>query len=541
MNIFSKGLSLLIAILVSASSCKQQKSTSSQEQTIQLNVSTEPPSLDPRLAIDTSSSFIIRSIFEGLMRQNPEGKIEPAMASEVTLSPDKKTYTFKLREAFWTNGDPVTAEDFAYAWKWILNPKNPSEIAYKLYVIKNGKAVKEGKLSAAELGLQVLDSKTLVVELEYPNPYFLEIVTLSAFYPINRHVDLKNPQWPDKASEDFVSNGPFNLKTWDHHNRIVLKKNPSYWDNEAVKLDIVNLNMVEDQNTELSMFEEGELDWAGSPFSLGLPSDAIPSLRKLGKLTINPLEIVYIYIFNTKKIPFNNVKVRKAFAYAIDREAIVSHLLQAEQIPAQGLIPPQMALQKTPYFSDHATTQAQELFKEGLKELGLTVFELPKITISYNTSEGHHKIAQAIQQQWSDTFHIPIYLENLEWKVYLDKVLSRDFVIARMGWTADYSDPLTFLELFKDANGPQNNTNWENQVYRDLLDQASQTQDKNKRDAFLQRAEQVLMEEMPISPIYFYTGSYLKNPHLENVYISPSSAADLKWAYFKNETNTTKR
>ena len=290
--------------------------------------------------------------------------------------------------------------------------------------------------------------------------------------------------------------------------------------------------MVEDQNTELGMFEEGELDWAGSPFSLGLPTDAIPTLKASGKLTTVPLEVIYIYIFNTKKVPFTNAKVRQAFSYAIDRGAIVSHILQANQTPALGLVPPQMALQKEPYFNDHDLAKAQQLFQEGLKELGLTVDELPKITISYNTSEGHHKIAQAIQQQWSEAFHVPIYLENLEWKVYLDKISSRDFIIARMGWTAEYNDPITFLELFKDSNA-QNNTNWVNSEYSSLLSQANYEEDLEKRNQLLHQAEKILMDEMPIIPIYFYTGSFLQNPRLKGVYISPSSGEDLKWAYFE--------
>ena len=165
--------------------------------------------------MDTTSGFVIRSLFDGLMRLGPNG-LEPAIASEVTVSPNKRIYTFKLRDALWTNGDPVTAQDFEYAWKCILNPQNPSEIAYKLYVIKNAQKVKEGKLPLSDLGFHTEDPKTLVVELEYPDPYFLEMTALSHFYPVNQHVDERNPHWYDKAGKDFVTNGPFMMKDWEH-------------------------------------------------------------------------------------------------------------------------------------------------------------------------------------------------------------------------------------------------------------------------------------------------------------------------------------
>jgi oligopeptide transport system substrate-binding protein len=513
-------------------SCTQSPQKSSQ-QTLRLNLGTEPPSLDPRQAIDLTSGIVLKMLYDGLTRMATNGKTKPSVAKTITVSEDLKTYTFKLRDSLWSNGDPVTAHDFSYAWKWILDPKNDARYAYQLYVIKNAKAAKEGKISLDDVGIHVIDDSTLIVELEYPTPYFLELTSMMMYYPVNKKSAVKGAANDGKPADQYISNGPFQLISWRHNNELTLEKNKLYWDASSVRLDEIRLFVINDATTELHLFESGELDWAGTPLSVGLPNDAILSLKESGNLHIKPEAATYFYEFNTEKFPLNNKKLRKALAYAINRKAIVENITQANQIPATSFLPPLLALQGTPYFPDADIQTAQKLLKEALSELGLTLEDLPKITISYNTSENHHKIAQAVQQQINQALGIKIELNNLEWKVYLDALSGHNFDIGRLSWIADFNDPITFLQIFKYKSNSTNSTGWENPEYIALLDESSREPNRKKRLALLQKAETILMDEMPIIPIYFIMNSYLKNPKLQNVYLSGLGDIDFKWAYFE--------
>lgn len=513
-------ISLLLCI---ATSCERSGSDSKGGQLLHLNISSEPPSLDSRIANDTTSANIISMLFEGLMLRNQKGELEPAIAKEVIVSEDKKTYTFKLKDTVWSNGDPVTASDFERAWKWILNPANGSTTAINFYPIKNAKAVNEGKASLDSLGIKVIDPKTLVVELEHPTPYFLELTSLMYFFPV--HAASK----PDT----MITNGPFDLTLWKHNDKIIVKKNPHYWDASAVRLSEIVIYMVADSNTELNMFEEGEIDWAGLPLSLGVPTDAIQALAKSGKLHILPDAAVYFYAFNTEVPVLNNANIRKAIAYAVNRHAIVENITQAKQIPAVSFIPPLMGLRDNDYFQDQDVAKAKELFQKGLAELNMRAEDFPTLKISYNTSEGHHKIAQAIQQQLLEGLGIKTSLENEEWKVYLDKLHNHQFELGRLGWKGTFNDPMTFLDTFKYKTGTSNPTGWQDPKYTELLDKADNEIDIKKRDAYMQQAEAILMDQMPIMPIYFHSVVFLKNPDLKGVIIHHLGDVDFRWAYFE--------
>jgi oligopeptide transport system substrate-binding protein len=307
-------------------------------------------------------------------------------------------------------------------------------------------------------------------------------------------------------------------------------KNDNYWDKDKVKLDRIEFAMVEDENTELSMFDNGELDWAGSPTS-DLPTDAIPALKEQGKMTTKPIAGTYWYKFNTEKPPFNNVKIRKAFAYSIDRQGLIDNILQRGQLPATGAVPPSMVLNPNGYFKDKDLDTAKKMLDEGMKELGIT--KLPAITLSYNTSEGHKKIAEAIQDQWKKNLGVDVKLENKEWKVYLEDLHEGNFQIGRMGWLGDFNDPINFLELYKDKMGGNNDTRWENPKYKELLNQSALESDLDKRKKILADAEQVLMDDMPIMPIYFYTQSWVQNPSVKGVQITGLGDVDWKGAYIE--------
>ncbi len=335
-----------------------------------------------------------------------------------------------MRQAHWSDGEPVTAFDFEKTWKQILDPAFPCEFAVDLYIIKNGKAAKTQRCSVDEVGVKALDEKTLQVELEHPVPYFLSALTTHSFFATPSHITGKYPNW---TQDHYVGNGPFVLQEWRHHDAIELTKNPYYWDKENTKLERVLYTLVEDETTELTMFENGELDWAGYPLST-LPTEALPTLAKKGILEQYNIAGVYYYIFNVKEFPFTNANIRKAFTLAINRQAIVANVTQMGQIPAMSLIPPTMWKNPHSYFQDHDVAEAKRLFALGLNELGITAEELSPITLSYNTYVGHHKIAQAIQ----DSGIKPLE-SGLNWKTKNGKFSSMNCAninFKSQGWAA---------------------------------------------------------------------------------------------------------
>ncbi|WP_314304401.1 peptide ABC transporter substrate-binding protein [Brevibacillus parabrevis] len=493
---------------------------------LRMNMKSEPPTADPGLAEDSTSGAVLRATFDGLTRIGEDGKPHESVAEKIDVSKDGLTYTFHLRDSKWSNGDPVTAKDFEYAWKRALDPKLGSTYAYQLYYLKNAEEYNTNKAKAEDVGVKATDDKTLVVTLKNPTPFFLELTAFYTYFPVNQKVVEGTQNWAGEA-KTHVGNGPFKIDTWEHKSKLILAKNENYWDKDAVKLDKIDFSMVEDENTELSMFDNGDLDWAGAPTS-ALPTDAIPALKDSGKMQTHAIAGTYLYKFNTEKPPFNNAKIRKAFAYAIDRQTIIDNVTQANQEPAMGLVPPTMAVASSPYFKDNDVETAKKLLEEGMKEEGIT--KLPTLTLSYNTSESHKKIAEAIQDQWKKALGVEVKLENKEWKVFLDDLHQGKFQIARSSWTGDYNDPYTFLDLFKLKKGSNNDTNWENPKYQELLNKSAVEKDAEKRKQILAEAEALFMDEMPAAPIYYYTHSYVKNDKVKGVVLDGLGFVDWKWA-----------
>ncbi|GAA0315958.1 oligopeptide ABC transporter substrate-binding protein OppA [Bacillus carboniphilus] len=507
---------------------------SDSAQHLRVNIKTEPFSLHPGLANDTTSGSVLAQTFEGLTRIGQNGEPEPAMAENIETNDDQSVYTFTLRDAKWSNGDPVTAEDFAYAWKWALDPANESQYAYQLYYIKGAAAANSGEGSLDDVGIKVVDPKTLEVTLENPTPYFLELTAFYTYYPVHKATAEANADWHTNAGDQYVSNGPFVMTNWDHGNQITLEKNENYWDADTVKLQTVDMYMINEDATELSMYQGGELDWAGDPFG-SVPVDAIPSLKDQGILNTKAITGVYWYQFNTTVEPFNNVNIRKAFTYALNRKAIVENITLGGEIPAMAIVPPSMFPENEKgYFEDNATDKAKEHLQMGLEELGLSdVSELPDITLSYNTDDTHAKIAQAVQQMWKEALGIEVGLENTEWQVYIDQLHSGDFQVGRMGWLGDFNDPINFLEIYRDADGGNNNTFWEDPNYKQLLIDSQTEKDAAAREAMLKEAEEIFMDQLPAAPVYFYTNVWLQAENLKDVVVSGLGDVQLKWAYFE--------
>lgn len=539
-------LFLLTGLLLTLLTGCHSKSTAStyplsKEQIFRLNSHSEPASLDPRLVRDIPALTTGKMLFEGLTRMTGAGP-QMALAKKIEVSPDQTTYTFFLKETFWTNGEPLTAYDFEYAWKSLLDPLFPAEFAHQLFVLKNGKEVKKGLLPSQSLGVKAIDSSTLLVQLAHPNPYFLQLTAFPICYPICKKVAEKDPDWARAQGDGFVCNGPFKLIHWQPGSELEAAKNLLYWDKEVVCLDTIVMTFIEDEHTELNMYENGELDWAGSPNS-SLPPEALPTLKENSKeeLFIKPIAGTYCFKFNTKAPPFDNLKMRQAFAAAINRRSLVENILQAEQQVACSLLPPCMRPQDIPppelSFSDGDESSAVALFEEGLREKGWTRETLPPITLLFSKSEKHQKTAQAVQQTWNKIFNIKVSLQSYEWNTFIERLAKHDYQVGGRGWVSDLLDPMTLLELYKFTNdaeqGGNNDTQWENSLFITLLDEAIETADQEKRNHLLAEAEKILMRDLPITPLYHSTACYLKKPYVKDVYLSELCDLDFKHAYIE--------
>lgn len=521
----------LILVLGACQSSNTKSSLTKQSECVKINLKDDPKTLDPRKSREIISITIMKMFFEGLTRIGKNDQPELALARSVEISEDLKKYTFTLRYSEWSNGEPLTANDFVYAWKKVLDPQFLSDNAYQLYVIKNAKSVKEGKLPANALGIRAIDPMTLEVELENPTPYFLELMAFPIAFPVSQKTDEENPKWSESSSS-YVCNGPFRLTQWKHQDLIAAEKNLFYWDASHVKLKQLELVMVAEE-TELKMYRKKQLDWAGSPISV-LPLDALPELKKTKGMHSKPLLGTSFIRINVEKAPFNNLKMRKAVSLAVNRSEIVEHVALGGQIPATGLVPLSLSLQSTPYFKDGDLDTASALFEEALKEEGISAEEMVPITLTYITGERNHLVAQTLQQQWRQAFGIKVQLEAIERKVYLDRLGKLDYQLAMGSWIADYNDPINFLEVFKFKKATTNNTGWENPRYIQLLEESSKIMDPDERQKVLAQSERLIMEQMPIIPVYHFTMLYMQNDKLKDVVLSSLGNIDFKWAYLDN-------
>lgn len=521
---------LSLSALLAACGGEETNTSSSgdAEKDLNLLITSEPPSLHPQLATDTTSGAILQNTFEGLTTL-VDGKPVLAAAEDYKVSDDLLTYTFTLRDAQWSNGEKVTAEDFAFAWKWALNPENTSEYSTILYPIKGAEAYNNGAGTAEEVGINVIDEKTLEVTLNAPTPFFLELTAFKTFYPIHKATAEANPKWYTEA-DTYVSNGPFNLNTWNHSGDIVLEKSETYWDTENVEIDTVNIAMVESETTQMTMFDAGEIDFLGAPYGT-ISLDAIDRLKSEEKLNVSDLSGIYWYKFNTKDPVMQNENIRKALALAIDRKGLISNVVKGEQQPALGVVPNSVEAfgDDEGYFKDADFEQAKKYLEAGLKELGLDSPADLEVKVSYNTSEAHSSIAQFIQQGWSSNLGITVKLDNSEWQVYLDKIGNGDFQIGRLGWAADYNDAYSFLEMYNSAENSNNQTGWSNEEYTALLNESISETDQAKRIEKLLEAEAIIMEDMPVAPIYYQTNLNIVSEDVENM--APDALGNINLKY----------
>ncbi|HOR85548.1 MAG TPA: peptide ABC transporter substrate-binding protein [Bacillota bacterium] len=485
------------------------------------NNSSEPGSLDPALAQGTHDSWVLDHTFEGLYKRLADGTFAPGMAKDYKLADDNVTYTFTLRDDIkWSNGDPVTAYDFEFAWKRVLDPELASDYAFQLYYLKGGEAYNTGTGKVEDIGVKAIDDKTLEVVLASPTAYFIELTGFYTYYPINKKVVESNPDWAKNAAT-HVSNGPFKLAEWEHDVRILMVKNDTYYDSNLVKLDGIELAMLTDENTAWQKYEGGEFD-----FLIPLPQAVVAQLKANGnpELVIGGELATYYYNLNTKLKPFDNVKIRKALALTIDRQTIVDKIAQGGQLPCEGVVPFGMLDENNKEYRngvgklvEYNVEEGKRLFAEGLKETGFKASDFSKFSILYNTLEAHRIIAQAIQEMWRTNLGIELPLENVDFQVKLDREKAGDYSVSRAGWIGDYIDPMTFIDLWV-TDGAFNDADYSNPEYDKLVIESKNTADQTIRMNNMRKAEKMLMNDMPVIPIYFYTNPYAQKPYVTGVF-----------------------
>jgi oligopeptide transport system substrate-binding protein len=527
----SPALACLLAVMALLAGCGKSdpaaaaksnltKSGTLPPNTLLFGNGTEPQDIDPQIVTGVPEHKILMALFEGLVTENPKDlSPEPGCADRWEISPDGLVYTFHLRgDLKWSDGTPLTAGTFIRSFQRMLTPSLAAEYSYLLHFVTNAKDYNEGKIKDfSQVGFKAPDDRTLVVTLNSPTPFLLKIIASHySWYPVPIHViekfgglDRKGTAWTRPGN--FVSNGAFKLKEWRQQQVLIAERNPNYWDRQTVKLDAIHFLPVENQDTEERMFRTGQLDMTNE-----LPLAKIDVYRKEypHSLRTDPYLGIYFYRLNNTRPPLNDKRVRRALALAIDRESLVKNVVRGGQQPAYSISYPGTA----GYTPEAKLTGTVEDAKRLLAEAGFPNGQgFPKLELLYNTSQNHRVIAEAIQQMWRRNLNIDIGLRNEEWKVYLDSQDNKAYDIERAGWIADYVDPHVFLEIWGSDN-LNNDTGFANAQYDDLLQQALRAKDDTERYAIYQKMDALLVEELPVIPIYFYTRVAAMSPKVKGYY-----------------------
>ena len=514
---------------------------SSNSDALIYNLGEDPETIDPTLNTSSGAGSIIDNAFEGLMRLDENEKAIPGVAESVDESADGLVYTFHLREdAKWSDGQGVTAKDFEYSWVRALTKETAAEYAYQLFYIKNGQKFNEGKATRDELGIKVIDDYTLEVTLESPTAYFKELTAFTTYMPLREDIVSADPEGWALDPATYVSNGPFKLVQWDIKDQLVFEKNEEYWNAKEIKLPGVVFKLVTDQNTAYASLKAGDFDMVDT-----VPPSEIASGQEEGLVTIYPNLATYMLVLNVGKqstLPedvkkvLNDPKVRRALSISIDRKAIVENVTESGQVPAYSYVPKGILNEEGKDFADkeyYDANQANvEEAKKLLAEAGYPNGEgLPTLEFMYNTEGDHKLVAQAIQQDWAK-IGVNVELVNQEWKVFLNTRQEGQYEIARHGWSGDYVDPMTFLDLWVTGGG-NNDAGYSNAEYDALVNQAKAEGDEAKRWELMRQAEDILMEDMPIIPLYYYTKVKAAKPEVKGVRVSTSGHVFFDKAYIQ--------
>lgn len=500
--------------------------------------------VDPHAVTGVPEHNVIDALFEGLVTLDPrELQPRPGVAERWEISPDGLEYTFHLRrDARWSNGDPVTSTDFLLSHRRILTPSLASQYANMLFVVTNAQEYFEGKITDFEqVGFEAPDPHTYRIRLRAPTPYLLGMLGYHySWYPVHMPTverfggaTVKGTRWT--RPDNIVCNGPFVLKEWKIGRHVLVVKNTNYWAADRIRLNAIRYHPIPSLETEEAAFRAGQLH-----LTYEVPRPKLDWWRqnRPDELQIQPYLGTYFYRVNVLRPGLSDPRVRRALALALDREALVASILRDGSLPAYHMVPPGMAGYTSPVFAKGTdAAEARRLLEEAGFPGGRG---LPRIEIHFNSSEKHRSIAEAIQEMWRRELGLEVALSNNEWKVYLDQQRTLEYDVSRSGWIGDYVDPNTFLELWKSTDG-NNNTGWTNLVYDGLMDRASREFDPEARMRLLADAERLLLDELPIIPIFFYVKPYLLHPSVRNWTGNLQALYPIREIFFDTGTPDTAR
>ena len=483
---------------------------------VSINLGSEPPEMMSALTTDTTSGTVLRHVVENLVTLDENNRVIPGVAESWEFNEETLTYTFKLREnSKWSTGQPVTANDFVYAWQLLVTPDTAAEYSYFGYILKNGEAIGNGEMDPSELGVKAIDDYTLEVTLERPTSYATSMFAFYVFAPINEEAHAQLGETYGKDAATLPTNGPFNMAEWTHESSIVLQKNPEYWNADKVNLDQITMLMIKDSNAALNEFKTGGAQM------IGLNGDQALQLKGEGQEIASYDDgSAWYFEYNTTEPGLNNPKIRQALTLGVDAQLFVEGVVKNNSIVADAFTPPCINGVDGPFSEatgklinrgDYA--YAKELFEEGLEEEGLETLELTYITDDTDTAAKHGAF---FQEQWKTNLGIDVKVETMPFKSRLDRMTTKDFSIVMAGWGPDYNDPMTFLDLFVTGGG-NNHTSYANPEYDALIKAATEEVDPVKREEILIQVEQLLMQDMPIGPIYNRSRDYIVAPGLTGV------------------------
>ncbi|WP_077368493.1 peptide ABC transporter substrate-binding protein [Anaerosalibacter sp. Marseille-P3206] len=511
------------------------------EQVLKLNWGAEPPDLDPQTTTDSVSIEILTACYEGLVRLNPDGTVGEGLAESWDVSDDETVYTFHLRDANWSDGTPITAYDFEFAWFRAIDPDVAAQYSYQLTDtagIKGAAAFFNGETTDKEtVGIKAIDDKTFEVTLERPVPFFLSLTSFVTFVPAQKAAVEKFGDEFASAPDKMVYSGPFVISEWQHEQKLNLKKNENYWDAKSVKLEEVQGDMIVDSNTAINLYESDDLDITS------VPAEFIDRYKNESEFQSFADALTWYLQFNCEDKYTSNQNLRFALAYAIDSESFVNNVLANGSLVAGGLCPPLLPGKDGKEFAEnrgfvipkHDAAKAKEYFDKALEELGATK-EQVEDHLSFLTGESDNakKYAAAIQSMWKQNLGIEVKIEAVAFKIRLDKYNQKDYTTTLAGWSGDYNDPLTFMDLFV-TDGGNNDAYWSNAKYDAAIKNAIEGDGDERIDAMIE-AENVLAEELPIFPIYVPARNIMQKSKVRDVARFPvGSDLDLKWAYIVEE------
>lgn len=517
---------LVMASLLACSQGESNVASGDRDGVMHFGNSTEPQSLDPHVMSGSPEVNIARALYEGLVIRNPATMaMEAGVAQRWEISADAKVMTFYLnRKARWSNGDPVTAQDFVWSLRRSLHPDMGNQLAYSLYSIAGAEAYSKGELTNPELlGVRALDSHTLQITLDNPNPYFLETLGTYPAYPVHRATVEAHGKFTDRFTpwtrvENFVGNGPFTLKEWKINRRVVVEKSPTYWNADAVSLNGVVFHPIDNEANEEKMFRAGQLHYTGQ-----VPINKIPVYQNTVDSPYRqaPWQGTYYLQFNLNRTPVNDQRVRMALAMAVNREQLVDTVLLGTELANAALVPSGTPNYTSPDILHYDPERARALLAQAGYPEGKG---WPGLGYLYNTSENHRRIAIALQQMWKNELNIEVSLINQEWKVYLDTLSQKNFTLSRRGWIAGDLDPASFLNTFT-SNNNINDTGFSDSRYDEImLSLVPETADQADRLKLMQEAETILLQAAVIIPIYTYNSKHLVQPSVNG---APTNVLDI--------------